>query len=389
MRKLSYLFKCIIIQFMNLFIKTDKNFWLFSSSFNTQFNYNSRYLFEYMLKNNSNIKCRFVINDRVKRDELTSIYGDFFIETNSLSGMLEALKAGIWFTSAGLPVYILSSKKNRDVVNLWHGVPLKKIGLLENNFNKLKRTYFRRVFSNNYSIIITTSEKLVDLMARSFGVPAEKIKVLGQPRNDLLTQTINEAWVKNNIPNIQESNKLLLYAPTYREFKKTKLFPFRDFNIKSLNEFLEEEKIIIFIRLHQSEVDVSLFEELQKSNRIKFINEDIVEDIMGILNLFDLLITDYSSIYIDHLIIEKPQLFIPYDLEEYIEKRGLNFDYNKYTPGPKVREFEDFKGEIKYLLNDAEYYKNERISLNNYFNKVRSNSCEKIVKYVKENLWEK
>lgn len=385
--KITLLFKYVFIQFLSFFIKPRKEYWIFSSSFNNQYNYNSKYLFEFVLKNCPDVNCKFVINDDEKRNQLIQIYGDNFIETKSLLGMIDALKAGVWFTSAGLPIYILFSGNNRHIVNLWHGVPLKKIGLLENNYSRIKKIYFKKIFSDNYSIILTTSDKLVKLMASSFGVEENKIKVFGQPRNDLLNKTLNKKeWLAKTFPQLPEFNNLLLYAPTYREFSHTRLFPFDDFNFEKLDKFLEEEKIILFIRMHQSEVNPSLFKVLNKIKRIQFINNDLIEDIMEVLSVFDLLITDYSSLYIDHLILEKPQLFIPYDLNEYKKLRGLNFEYDKYTPGPKVNDFVEFKNEIKKLLSDSNYYKNERLIINNYFNQIRKNSCEKVVNHLEVSL---
>ena len=165
----------------------DYSTWIFSSSFNTKFNYNSKYLFEYVIKNEPSIKPLYVINDDALRTRLQKKYGEkYFIEAKSTQGIKQVLKAGVWFTSAGLPVYGLGLNRKRLIVNLWHGVPLKKIALLEENASKFKKIYFKYLFSNNYSFIITTSKKLTNLMSRSFGVKEEQVKVLGQPRNDVL-----------------------------------------------------------------------------------------------------------------------------------------------------------------------------------------------------------
>lgn len=390
MEKIFLCLKYSIIQLLSLFVKPNKNYWLFSSSYNNNYNYNSKYLFEYVIKSNTKIKCKFIINDDQKRKKLIEKYGKHFIETISFRGMIEALRAGVWFTSAGLPIYIPYSKKNRYIVNLWHGVPLKKIGLKENNFSLLRKLYFKLFFSHNYSIITTSSHYMVDTMADSFGVGKEKVKVLGQPRNDLLGKYIDrDCYLNEHFKELPIYKEILLYAPTYREFNKTQLFPFHDFDKKKLDEFLEQEKIIIFIRMHQSEINEEIYDELKGNNRIRFINNDIVEDVMEVLSIFDLLLTDYSSIYIDHLILEKPQLFIPYDLDEYINLRGLNFEYNRHTPGPKVKSFNELTNEISKLLSQETYYKDKRDRLNNYFNQVQNNNCENIFNYVKENLWER
>ena len=62
----------------------------------------------------------------------------------------------------------------------------------------------------------------------------------------------------------------------------------------------------------------------------------------GVLGIFDLLVTDYSSIYIDYLLTEKPIVFLPYDKEQYLEGRGMNFGYDEVTPGPKPETMRSF-----------------------------------------------
>src|SRR5699024_10450971 len=116
-------------------------------------------------------------NDTKLKNVLQRKYGKkHFIDTRTKSGQNEVLKSGVWLTSAGLPLYGLFLNKRRVIVNLWHGVPLKKIALLENNISYFKKLYFQFVFSNNYTYVITTSTSLVSIMAKSFNVNVKKVK---------------------------------------------------------------------------------------------------------------------------------------------------------------------------------------------------------------------
>lgn len=367
----------------------DYSKWIFSSSFNTKFNYNSKYLFEHILKHETGITPLFVINDTKLKNVLQRKYGKkHFIDTRTKSGQNEVLKSGVWLTSAGLPLYGLFLNKRRVIVNLWHGVPLKKIALLENNISYFKKLYFQFVFSNNYTYVITTSTSLVSIMAKSFNVNEKKVKILGQPRNDLLfKKSEKKQTVFRLFRSLPDSDKIILYAPTYREYAQTKLFPFEDFDINELNSFLENHKIILFIRMHQSEIqNLTTFE---KSKRIQFINDDKVKDIMEILNIFDLLVTDYSSIYIDYLLSHKPIIFLPYDKKKYSNKRGFNFHYNEVTPGPKPNTLVEFMREINLLLYNKNYYKEERININNYFNEIKVNSSNLIIDFIQKEIEKK
>lgn len=378
-------FKALFVRLFTNY-EIDYDTWLFSSSFNTKFNYNSKYFFEYVLEKNSSVTPIFVINDDKLRVNLGKTYGDHhFIETKSTEGIKKALSAGVWLTSAGLPLYGTSFKNKRLIINLWHGIPLKKIALLEEDISLIKRIYFKQIFSKNYSYIVTTSKKLIKIMKHSFGVTSDQIKVLGQPRNDTIYKNNKKDKIISNLYNeIPNYKHLILYAPTFRDSSNTKFFPFEDFDNEQLHNFLEKEKIIIFIRAHQSESTRLVNQNY--GDRVHFINDDVVDDIMTVINIFDLLITDYSSIYLDYLLTNNPILFLPYDRETYFKERGFNFNYDSVTPGPKPDNFNDFKNEILKLIKNRDYYAQERNYTNSYFNEIKKKSSEKVFKFIKNEL---
>lgn len=363
-------------------IRPDSHIWLFSSTDNSHYNYNSRYLFEYVKENLPEITPLFVINDPELRNSLSSKYGkQYFIETESIQGIRQALSAGVWFTSAGLPAYGTGLHKKRLIINLWHGVPLKKIALLDPNLKKAARIYFKKIFSENYTCILTTSHELIPLMARSFAVSEDKIKVWGQPRNDGLFQKNDCREILGQLfPDLPEYTKTVLYAPTFRDYGQVQLFPFKDFDQKQLEAFLDEKNMLLFIRTHVAEQG-SAAPYLGK--RIRFLGNEQAEDVTGILNIFDCLITDYSSIYIDYLLTDKPIIFLPYDRQQYLDGRGMNFDYDDVTPGPKPETFNDF---LDALSPKEDFWKSERTRVNRLFNEIQhpcaADICNKVLKMI-------
>lgn len=364
-------------------IRPDSHIWLFSSTDNSHYNYNSRYLFEYVKENLPEITPLFVINDPELRNNLSSKYGkQYFIETESIQGIRQALSAGVWFTSAGLPAYGTGLHKKRLIINLWHGVPLKKIALLDPNLKKAARIYFKKIFSENYTCILTTSHELIPLMARSFAVSEDKIKVWGQPRNDGLFQKNDCRKILGQLfPDLPEYTKTVLYAPTFRDYGQVQLFPFKDFDQEQLEAFLEEKNMLLFIRTHVAEQG-SAAPYLGK--RIRFLGNEQAEDVTGILNIFDCLITDYSSIYIDYLLTDKPMIFLPYDRQQYLDGRGMNFDYDDVTPGPKPETFNDF---LDALSPKEDFWKSERTRVNRLFNEIQhpcaADICNKVLKMIR------
>lgn len=363
-------------------IRPDSHIWLFSSTDNSHYNYNSRYLFEYVKENLPEITPLFVINDPELRNSLSSKYGkQYFIETESIQGIRQALSAGVWFTSAGLPAYGTGLHKKRLIINLWHGVPLKKIALLDPNLKKAARIYFKKIFSENYTCILTTSHELIPLMAKSFAVSEDKIKVWGQPRNDGLFQKNDCREILGQLfPDLPEYTKTVLYAPTFRDYGQVQLFPFKDFDQKQLEAFLDEKNMLLFIRTHVAEQG-SAAPYLGK--RIRFLGNEQAEDVTGILNIFDCLITDYSSIYIDYLLTDKPMVFLPYDRQQYLDGRGMNFDYDDVTPGPKPETFNDF---LDALSPKEDFWKSERTRVNRLFNEIQhpcaADICNKVLKMI-------
>jgi len=77
-RKILYLLKSLLPLVISKFRKLNYRVIIFSSSNNTDYDYNSKYLFEYILKNHRDCKCKYVINDNQKREKLRNKIGDKF-----------------------------------------------------------------------------------------------------------------------------------------------------------------------------------------------------------------------------------------------------------------------------------------------------------------------
>ena len=95
MGKLSGLIKTQLVK-NKIKRKPDPRVWIFSSTDNSHYNYNSRYLFEYVRAELPEITPYFVINDDQLRRKLSEQYGEkYFIETNSGQGIQKVLESGL------------------------------------------------------------------------------------------------------------------------------------------------------------------------------------------------------------------------------------------------------------------------------------------------------
>lgn len=365
--------------------------WVFSSVHNRTFNYNSSYLFLYVKEHCPEIHPYYVMNDDKKREELGEKYGkEYFLDGKTMAGIRKILSCKVWFTSTAPPLYGMGFRKKYVILNLWHGIPLKKIGMEQKNLSWFTRKYYKYFFADNYEGVVTTSSHLVDIMSRSFLVEPERIKVWGQPRNDVLFSSNSEGKGLEEVfsGELPPYEKVVLYAPTFRDHEPTQLFPFQDMDRERLCQWLEEKKIFLCIRLHlYDQTGYQWIQELDRTgSRIRFLNEDRTVDIMEALKEFDLLITDYSSIYMDYLLTGKPVLFLPYDQEAYLKERGMNFPYDQVTPGPKPKTFQEFLNSMEDLLYNHDGYVRQRESVNNFLNEIQRPCCADICKYTRELL---
>lgn len=358
---------------------------IFNSSFNKNYNFNSKYLFEYFLERQSedSLEVRFVINDRKKRKDLIEKYGPYFIETQSFKGKWYVLRSKVWITSTlETPVFSIFRHKERKVYHLGHGVPLKKIGLAEEKISKLKYLN-RKLRTRIFTHVLCYSDELEDAMQKVFQNEDIKYVKLGQPRNDSLSD--RKESLENFYQEEGKESRLILYAPTWRPYDKTILFPFIDLDIDKLNEFLIKENLIIFLRSHPYyEVDIK--KEIIGLDRVKVLSSETVPEIMDYLNQFDLLITDYSSIYLDYLPLNKPIIFLPYDYKRYSKEVGFSLDYDKFSPGFKVVTFVDFMSSLKKSLNSEEDYECNRIKINRFINGKKQDNCKENYDFVIKQL---
>ena len=122
---------------------------------------------------------------------------------------------------------------------------------------------------------------------------------------------------------------------------------------------------------------------MKQAKELKIISSDWLaetnEDLYSFLGVTDILITDYSSVYFDYLLLDRPIIFINNDLEEYRRKRGLLLEpYDFWTPGYKVKNQEELMNAINIYVSDSEKHKNRRNQIKDIMHEVENRSCERI-----------
>ncbi|MCH8549100.1 MAG: CDP-glycerol glycerophosphotransferase family protein [Balneolaceae bacterium] len=249
---------------------------------------------------------------------------------------------------------------NTKVIQSWHGFPLKALGknikFKETDFKKKHGTTFFLSYGDLYTEVFSESYNLKNI---------HNFISTGMPRNDLLYQGCS----KNRLYDLFDTNndaKRVIYCPTFRD-QSSHYYKFEEvveYFSKTLEKLLTEANLEIYLKPHVR--DLKLIKGLiPRSKRIKLITDELLSvtytDLYEILNAFDLLITDYSSIYIDWLLTGKPVMFFVPDLKEYEEIRGFTLNpFNKWTPGPKSFNFNSLTKNIKDWLSGTDNYSEER-----------------------------
>lgn len=252
---------------------------------------------------------------------------------------------------------------NAIIIDLWHGVPLKKV-VYDNKYEKNWDSPKQKIRDSLIYIplgkmyFVATSETFVPIYQSAFRRKKEQIICLGQPRNDIFFEE------KKPEPYFPDKN-IILYCPTHRNEGKEPINIEKLFELEKLEEYLASKDYYFIIKkhfYHRGEV-----EKLEKYPHIIDITaEDIDTQILTIES--KALITDYSSIYIDYLLLDRPILFYCYDYEHYLEKdREMYFDYGEVTPGQKAMDFDELFEQIKSVIENGDFGRNDRNRVKNMF----------------------
>lgn len=347
------------------FTKDNKLLTLFFTEKN--FADNSRYFLEYLQSNpHHGYKIRILIQHKLLFQQIESLYPQISHYSKSFSGFKLFFKTKNIVISHGsdasyfFPYFLNIHSKN--IINLWHGIPIKRLSLQVKGIREGKsRNRFQK-----FSAICAASIFEQFLLASCFDMHIDDVWLTGTPRNDYLLSP------NNNLVHVHPylSKKVILYAPTWREYgKHSSFFPFEDKDMSAINNFLIREDAYLLLRGHREEMELisSNYSQNESFSRIMSADQELFPDVQQLLPYTDVLLTDYSSIYFDYLLVDKPIIFLPYDLEEYQLYRGFLFDYDAHTPGVKVFNQLDFLKELEMSLNIPETRSEERSRMRDLF----------------------
>ena len=137
----------------------------------------------------------------------------------------------------------------------------------------------------------------------------------------------------------------------------------------------------MLIKMHYYELDKIYFNFVNEHSHIHLLNNQETNDINRILHHIDVLITDYSSVFYDFLVLDRPILFAPFDLDEYQQiDRELYEDYTSATPGPICQNWNEIQIQLEKYFSEGDTYQTERKEIfNQYFQYSDNHNSERIV----------
>lgn len=220
----------------------------------------------------------------------------------------------VWVNNNNFPYYV-DKRRGQYYLQTWHGTPIKKLPA-DMPRRKVSLTY-RRLMSgeaNQWDLLLAQSEHAEGLLRSGLAYNGV-VKIMEYPRNQRLAWALERAEVIRKDLGIDGSERVVLYAPTWRDSPRKTSHPFWKALI-SPADFADETHSTVLVRAHHM-VEPEIIEN---TNVINISEYPHIEDILAIS---DVLVTDYSSTAYDYAITgNTPILYVP-DSVEYNNLRGL------------------------------------------------------------------
>lgn len=273
----------------------------------------------------------------------------------------------------------IPKREGQVVVNLWHGSGVKA------------HDYYNYDLSPNQAKRLSDYFEKVDLMCvhsldDRFRLSAmlhydiRRSYVTGQPRLDCVKSADGKDNLKKLFSDKLDSyDRLILFTPSFRANMSShsgtifsdNIFRLEDYDDTNLKELLEEYNAALIYKLHPIEQTAfagrvfELNEHCYELTDEMLFDDDLRYD--ELLNAFDVMISDYSSIVFDYLLLNRPIVYLLPDYEEYISERGFVFkNIDDYMPGEKAFNFAELLSALKNCFTDPLHYEKERMAVLRY-----------------------
>jgi CDP-glycerol glycerophosphotransferase (TagB/SpsB family) len=358
-------------------LSRDDSLWVFGSRGGERFEGNTKYLFLH-LQNEEGIRPVWISRSEKTVNELRA-HGFEAYRADRFGGRLTTLRAGFVFVTGTMTDMPLWPTGGAKLVQLWHGVPLKRIAADAPSFEKFPiREQLRLLYTyRQFDALTLTAAELSDSFRSAFRIDPD-LPATGYPRNDALVREIPGERIGQEYAVLDDidAESLLAYLPTYREGDSD---PAANVDFERLDAFLGEHDAAMFVKFHPFNdpgIDGDRFD------RLSFLPPEF--DVYPALREIDALVTDYSSIYFDFLLLDRPVAFYAYDRESYEKNPGFALDYDAVTPGPVTETFDELLRALDGIFTEPDTYTDDRERARRLaFDQPDDRSAERVREYVR------
>jgi len=397
--KLIYGIFSLPLYLLSRLVPRSPNIWVFGAWYGNQYTDNTSYLYEYVKETKPDIKAVWLTRNKHVLHNLRNT-GDNVFNKNSIFGLWYGSRAGVTFINCGYDDVNKYCINRSFIVQCWHGIPLKRIKnddtINENIQHPSIITLIRNAIlkllpflNERYHFIISSGSKVTERFESAFKINRSNIVETGYPRMDIILSE-KSAYDKTKLRSFHDDTieKFILYAPTHRGKGTGENDMLSHLDFEKFNRFLQKYKSIMLIKMHYYELDKISFNSGNEHSHINLLNNQETNDINRILHHIDVLITDYSSIFYDFLVLDRPILFAPFDLDEYQKiDRELYEDYTNATPGPICKNWNEIQIQLEKYFSGGDTYQTERKKIFNHFFQYSDNhNSERIVDTVINHL---
>ncbi len=352
-------------------IPTKHDKWIFGSEMGYAFSSNSKYLFNFIRHEKKNVRAIWISKSRLIVKKVIQEGGEAYFNF-SHKGIFHCISAGVYFCSTDPSDVMLVRKRTCKIINLWHSVTLKKV-VYDKWPEKQKPSFWRKSIHSligrptfpDVDLHVATSESQVKVLSSAFN--SRKFIICGQPREDIMFGKNVSSIAKKVKEQLNIDNKkLVMYMPTHRDYGKGNVCPtvFRD--DPEAKQLLEMRETVVYTKNHIN-MQNKVQPYIDPNNIIREITL-LPIDTQELLCAADILITDYSSCYIEYLHLNRPVIFFHYD--DYTNKDNeLYFCEKDIMPGPIVKNEKELLNAVIAALNFPQEYSRARQRVRSFFYK--------------------
>lgn len=392
----------------NTLVKKDPSLWVFSGFQKRGYMDNSKYFYEYVLEFHPEIRAVWLTLDQTVFDQLREEGKPvMMMRTRACRKLVSRAAIGVTDHYRMSDYDAFSGLNDRlKIVQLWHGVGLKSIGDLKNTnvpgvmfcddilpqpedagrvrfLKKLKyvrHAYYRELFER-YFMLVCPGRERVEQIAKPWNIPEEQCFFSGHPRNLPLHQAAKRPHGND-----------ILYAPTYRwdvQGEKQLIRQIEEAG-ERIQEVMTRVDGTMVIRLHPHTWRNYSGRLGQLEDKFSRIRIDREPDIYPTLANYAVVISDYSSIAYDFILLDRPVVFFNYDFDGFIKREvGLNYDYDQYSPGTQTKTWQETLEAVEAYLADPEKDGAWRRKIRDEFYDMSvndENNSQRIVEEIKRRL---